>query len=112
MKHILMFIFILTLPVMAMAEDGRVIELPGNAKVITGGDRSGNVVIQRQYGARDYIYDRLLNNDDKYYRRPYPNGVPVNDINSICGGIDKASARRECRSDVIKEQKKLYKKYN
>lgn len=110
MKHTLLFAMLLLLPVMAMAQDDTsVIDLPGNAKVITGGNNNGNVIIQRKYGTRDYIYDRLINDDDRRLSR---NTVPVNDINAICGGADKQSDRRECRRDVIKEQKKLYKKYN
>ena len=112
MKKILVIAVLLSMPLTAHAEE-RVIQLEGNAKVITDGN-DGRYVY-RGYDTDELIKRRLLGYDDQFYYRNKNNRVRTNDYSSICGGADRASERRRCRDDVRdlnKDRNELYRKYN
>lgn len=113
MKTLLLIAAITLMPFTAQAEE-RVMNLPGNAKVITNGN-DGRYVY-RGYDTEELIKRRILGYDDKfYYRSNNYNRIPTNDYSTICGGVDRASERRRCREDLRdldEDRAKLYKKYN
>jgi hypothetical protein len=112
MKKLLLIAVLALTPLSALAED-RVIQLEGNAKVITDGN--GGRYVYRGYDTDELIKRRLLGYDDKFYYRNNYNRVPSNDYSTICGGADRASERRRCREDLRdldKDRAELYRKYN
>lgn len=115
MKKALLFTILCLTAAPAFAES-EVINLPGNAKVVTNGS-SNNSVVLRGYDTDDVIYRRLINpGQDTYtYRRNnnrYGNRQPASDAAAICGGIERDRKRERCVEDVLEEREKLMKKYN
>ncbi|PZO88878.1 MAG: hypothetical protein DI626_00635 [Micavibrio aeruginosavorus] len=114
-KLTLMALAVLFLPSYANADDvvivqpnnnqGQVIELPGNAYVNTGNGSA--VIVRDNRNTHDRIVDHMLGNN----YRPYP-GVPVQDMNAVCGGAQSARELRRCQKDVLDAQRDLYMKYN
>ena len=92
--------------------ESEVINLPGNAKVVTGGNNDSVVI--RGYDTDDILYRRLINpNAGTYNYRPRnSNRIPNNDAAAICGGIERDRKRERCIEDVREEREKLTKKYN
>lgn len=90
--------------------ESEVINLPGNAKVITN---SNDSVVLRGYDTDDVIYRRLINpNAGTYHYRGNRNRIPNNDATAICGGIERDRKRERCVEDVMEERRELIKKYN
>ncbi len=83
---------------------GQVMELPGNAYVNTG---NGAVIIRDNRSTGDCIVDHMLGNNYRHYP-----GVPVQDMNAVCGGAQNARELRRCQKDVLDAQRDIYKKYN
>lgn len=111
MKKILLIAVLTILPFSAQAQDN-VINLPGNAKVITN-DSDGQYVY-RGYDTEELIKRRLLGYDDQFYYRQN-NRVPRNEFSDLCSGADRASERRRCRREALEQDKdraELYRKYN
>lgn len=112
MKHlILMTIFMLGMPSLAMAESVKrspgttVRELPGNAYIVEG---NGNDTI-RIDGGESILYRSLFG---RYPDRNTYRGAPQSDVNQICGGTRTVSDRNRCIKDYMDEREKLMKKYN
>lgn len=95
----------------ASAADNETIYLPGNAQVRTNND---GAIVMRGYDADNVIYRRLINpNAGTYHYRPRSqNRIHSNDVNTICGGIERDRKRERCVEDVMDEREKLIRKYN
>jgi hypothetical protein len=91
----------------AMAQE--VIELPGNARVITSDDNPQ--IIYRGYDTDDLIYRRIFGPSDRASRLETRN-VPLNEFSDVCGGTKTLRDRRECQKDASEEYRKLQEKYN
>lgn len=111
MKKALLIAMLVFLPFSASAEDN-VMNLPGNAKVMTDGNNGRYVY--RGYDTEELIKRRLLGYDDQFYYRRN-NNIPRNEFSDVCSGADRASERRRCRREALeldKDRAELYRKYN
>ena len=107
-----LFALFLLIPFAAQAEEG-VIELEGNAKVITGGN-ARNTYVYRNYNTDDLIVRNLFGVEDYYYPRNNKR-IPPRDSSSICDEINRASERRRCREDfrdLDEDRGELLRKYS
>lgn len=108
-----LLIIVLCLASVPVRAESEVINLPGNAKVVTGG--SNDSVVIRGYDTDDVIYRRLINPNAGTYHyrgRNTNNRIPTNDAAAICGGIERDRKRERCVEDVMEERQKLIEKYN
>lgn len=102
MKAVLILILLfVSAPVMAQ----EVIELPGNARVIT--TDSNPQIIYRGYDTDDLIYRRILGVENRAYR-----GTSIHQFSDVCGDTKTLRDRRECQKDAAEEYEKLQRKYN